>query len=196
MSHWERRLKNEGFLRIAGVDEAGRGPLAGPVVSAACILHDSFLFQDLNDSKQLTPKERERLYMEISDHPGVYYGIGICDADVIDEINILQATLLSMQRAVAALPVCPDYLLVDGNRLPVFSQPAEAIIGGDGRSVSIAAASVLAKVTRDRMMDEFDARWPMYGFKRHKGYGTAAHLNALREFGPSPIHRKSFKVKC
>ncbi len=182
-------------MRIAGVDEAGRGPLAGPVVSAACILHDSFLFQDLNDSKQLTPKERERLYTEISGHPGVCYGIGICDADVIDQINILQATLLSMQRAVAALPVCPDYLLVDGNRLPVFSQPAEAIIGGDGRSVSIAAASVLAKVTRDRMMDEFDARWPMYGFKRHKGYGTAAHLNALREFGPSPIHRKSFKVK-
>ena len=178
------------------MDEAGRGPLAGPVVSAACILHDSFLFQDLNDSKQLTSKQRERLYAEMTKDPKICYGIGICDAGLIDQINILQATLVSMQRAVAALSVCPDYLLVDGNRLPVFSQPAEAIIGGDGRSLSIAAASVLAKVVRDRMMDEFDTIWPMYGFKRHKGYGTAGHLEALRRFGPCPIHRKSFKVKC
>lgn len=193
LSVLERQLKAKGFLRIAGVDEAGRGPLAGPVIAAACILHETALFPHLNDSKQLTPNQRSKLYAEITAHPHVVYAIGISDVPQIDRINILQATFLAMQSAVAALPTEPDFLLIDGNRFPPFPYPAEAIVEGDARSVSIAAASILAKVTRDRIMEEFDKQWPAYGFKRHKGYGTEEHLQAIRMFGPCPIHRKSFE---
>lgn len=193
LSIWEKRLRAKGFLRIAGVDEAGRGPLAGPVVAAACMLHEKSLFQHLNDSKQLTQEQRNKLFAQITADQRVVYGIGMSDVSTIDRVNILQATFLAMQSAVAALPVEPDYLLIDGNRLPGFLYPAEAIVEGDARSISIAAASILAKVTRDRMMVELDKQWPEYGFKRHKGYGTEEHLEAIRKFGPCPIHRKSFE---
>jgi ribonuclease HII len=192
LSFFENRLKAQGFLRIAGVDEAGRGPLAGPVVAAACILPQNVLFSHLNDSKQLTPELRDTLFAQIISHPGVHYGIGIIDVETIDRFNILQATFLAMRQAIASLPHPPDYLLIDGNQLPSLAVPAEAIVEGDGRSVSIAAASVLAKVTRDRLLVELDAQWPQYGFKQHKGYATAQHIQAIHKHGPCPIHRKSF----
>lgn len=191
MSHWEKRLKAQGFSRIAGIDEAGRGPLSGPVVAAACILPEELLLEHLNDSKQLTPPLRELLFAQIT--AASIYGIGIVDVETIDRINILQATLLAMRQAVAAMPIQPDYLLIDGNRAPRFSIPHQTIVQGDTLSLSIAAASVLAKVTRDRILLDHDARWPEYGFKRHKGYGTAQHLAALQKHGPCEQHRKSFE---
>lgn len=192
MSVCEQRLKEEGFRNIAGVDEVGRGPLAGPVVAASCILLNNALFESLNDSKQLTPEQRDILYEKMSQSKLVLYGIGLVDVKTIDKINILQATFLAMQKAVKALPIRPDYLLIDGNQLPQFDIPTETLIGGDARSVSIAAASVIAKVTRDRIMQELDAKYPQYGFKQHKGYATEQHMNAIYEHGPCPIHRKSF----
>jgi ribonuclease HII len=192
MSKCEMRLRAEGFTRIAGVDEAGRGPLAGPVVAAACILPVGALFENLNDSKQLSAEERETLYAKITAHPQVIFGIGISEVKTIDKVNILQATFLAMKKAVAALSVQPDYILVDGNQAPSIEIPTEMLIQGDGLSVSIAAASILAKVTRDRMMDELDQKYPQYGFKQHKGYATEQHLGAIQKYGPCPIHRKSF----
>lgn len=192
MSHCEKRLKLEGFMRIAGIDEAGRGPLAGPVVAAACILPEAALFENLNDSKQLTPELRTILYEEIISYPGLIYGIGIIDVKTIDRVNILQATFLAMKKAVASLSLPPDYILIDGNQLPHFDIPTESIVQGDGLSISIAAASILAKVTRDRIMETLDAQYPHYGFKQHKGYATDQHLQAIHTHGPSPIHRKSF----
>ncbi len=178
---------------IAGVDEAGRGPLAGPVVAAACILPPSFLLEDLNDSKQLSAAKREDLYQALTKDSEVVYGIGIVEADEIDRINILQATFLAMQQAISALSVSPDYLLIDGNQLPKLSIPAIALIEGDARSISIAAASILAKVTRDRILDQFDQEFPLYGFKKHKGYATLEHRQAIERHGPCRIHRKSFE---
>jgi ribonuclease HII len=192
MSHCEERLKAEGFIRIAGIDEAGRGPLAGPVVAAACILPHGTLFAHLNDSKQLTPVQREILYAEITTCPNLIYGIGIIDIETIDRVNILQATFLAMRKAVASLSIEPDYLLIDGNQIPHFEMPTESLVQGDGLSISIAAASILAKVTRDRIMNEMDGMYPKYGFKRHKGYATEQHRRAILEHGPCPIHRKSF----
>lgn len=192
MSEYEARLKEEGFNKIAGVDEAGRGPLAGPVVAAACILPEGALFESLNDSKQCTSEQREVLFQQITTYPGVLFGIGIIDVKTIDRLNILQATFLAMHKAVAALPSLPDYLLVDGNRLPDFTIPAASVVQGDGLSVSIAAASIIAKVTRDRIMLELDAQYPEYGFKKHKGYGTEEHLKAISLYGPSKVHRASF----
>jgi ribonuclease HII len=193
MLFWENQLKGKGFVCIAGVDEAGRGPLAGPVVAAACFLPEGALFEHLNDSKKLTPIQRERLYSEICSFPSLDWGVGVVDAQTIDQINILQATFLAMKKAVSYLKTLPDYLLIDGSQVPHFQIPAQGIIKGDSLSCSIAAASVLAKVTRDRMMEEFDLRWPGYGFKKHKGYGTKEHLAHLREMGPSPIHRLTFE---
>jgi ribonuclease HII len=190
---FERRLQREGHIRICGVDEAGRGPLAGPVVAAACILPEGALFERLNDSKQLSAEIRESLFRQISDCPGIQFGVAQASVAEIDRYNILRATYLAMRRAVAKLAEPPGYILVDGNRSPDFEAPAQAIVEGDGKSLSIAAASILAKVTRDRIMEEMDAKWPNYGFKRHKGYGTEQHLEALRRFGPCPIHRKSFE---
>lgn len=192
MLRHEKRLTLEGRLKIAGIDEAGRGPLAGPVVAAACILPPKVYFQGLNDSKQVAPVERERLFNELTSHPGVKFGIGISDVAAIDRFNILQATVLAMRQAVNALPEPPDYLLIDGKYLPSFEIPAEAIVEGDAKSASIAAASILAKVTRDRIMTELDSRRPEYGFAKHKGYGTRDHLAAIQKFGACPIHRQSF----
>ena len=179
---------------ICGVDEAGRGPLAGPVYAAAVILPRGLVIEGLNDSTKLTEKRREVLYDVIVEQ-AVAYGIGSADEKEIDEINILQATFLAMRRAIAQLAVRPDLALIDGNRESDFGVPAQTVIGGDGKSANIAAASILAKVTRDRVMLQYAAQYPQYGFDVHKGYGTKRHYEALREFGPCPIHRQSFLRK-
>ena len=188
----EKRLQAAGYLRIAGIDEVGRGPLAGPVVACACILPKKVLFRGLNDSKQVAPEERERLFGELTSHPEVKYGIGISDVATINQINIFQASLAAMRQAISLLPEQPDYILVDGKHLPLNSIPGEAIVEGDAKSASIAAASILAKVTRDRMMVEYNEQWPQYGFAKHKGYGTEQHQEALRQWGPCVLHRTAF----
>lgn len=191
MSLHEKRLWAEGFTRVAGVDEAGRGPLAGPVVAAACILPHNHIYENLNDSKLLTPKQRATLFTQIA--ATATYAIGVIDVETIDKINILQATFCAMKQAIAALSVPPDYLLIDGNQLPRIEEiPAESLIQGELKSISIAAASVVAKEIRDRIMEKYDVQWPEYGFKKHKGYATDQHVRAIYEFGPCPIHRKSF----
>jgi ribonuclease HII len=174
-----------------GVDEAGRGPWAGPVVAAAVILDPQNIPQGLNDSKKLTEAKREALFEPIMQSARV--GIGIASAQLIDDINILQATFRAMQDAVAALGSQTTMALVDGNRAPPLSIRVQTIIEGDGKCLSIAAASIIAKVTRDRMMQQLHQHYPDYGFSRHKGYGTAAHMAALQRFGPCPEHRNSFK---
>ncbi len=176
---------------VAGVDEAGRGPLAGPVVAAAVILDDLRPIKGLADSKKLTARTRERLYDEIRAY-ALCCSIGEASVEEIDRLNILQATLLAMQRAVAGLRLKPVKVLVDGNRLPVLDVMAEAIVQGDAKVQAISAASILAKVHRDRWCEEIDLQYPHYGFAAHKGYGTAVHLQALREHGPTPWHRRSF----
>ena len=175
---------------VCGVDEAGRGPLAGPVVAAAVILDPAHLPAGLNDSKKLTAARREALYDLI--HAQAHVGVGMASVEEIDRINILAASMLAMARAVAALPSTPAHALIDGNRSPELPCPATPIVKGDGRSLSIAAASIVAKVTRDRMMVEMAAAFPAYGFERHMGYGTKQHLAALEKDGPCPHHRKSF----
>ena len=179
---------------ICGVDEAGRGPLAGPVYAAAVILPRNLDIEGLNDSKKLTEKKRAELFDVITAR-AVAYGIGSASEREIDEINILQATFLAMRRAIEAMPVRPDLALIDGNRDTDFGVPSETVIKGDSLSASIAAASILAKVTRDRVMERFAEEYPRYGFEVHKGYGTKRHYEALREFGPCPIHRQSFLKK-
>lgn len=176
---------------IAGVDEAGRGPLAGPVVAAAVILDDLKPIKGLADSKQLTAKRREKLYDEIR-AKALCCSIAEASVEEIDRLNILQATMLAMQRAVAGLRLKPAKVLVDGNRLPPLDVLAEAIVSGDALVPAISAASILAKVTRDRQLEALDLRHPAYGFAQHKGYGTAQHLQALQQFGPLPEHRRSF----
>lgn len=192
MSQYEIRLRAEGYLAIAGIDEAGRGPLAGPVVAAACILPDEYLIAGLNDSKQVKEKAREALFDTLSSDPRIVFGISVVSPERIDQINILQATFEAMRQAVGNLPRRPDFLLIDGNQIPRFEIPAQGVVRGDALSQSIAAGSILAKVTRDRLMIEAAKLWPEYGFERHKGYGTKAHLEALKRCGPCPIHRKSF----
>ena len=179
---------------ICGVDEAGRGPLAGPVYAAAVILPRGLVIEGLNDSKKLTEKKRAELF-DVITAKAVAYGIASADEKEIDEINILQATFLAMRRAIAALPVRPDLALIDGNRDSDFGVPSETVVRGDGLSANIAAASILAKVPRDRVMERFAEEYPQYGFEIHKGYGTKRHYEALREFGPCPIHRQSFLKK-
>jgi ribonuclease HII len=176
---------------IAGVDEAGRGPLAGPVVAAAVILDDLHPIKGLNDSKKLSPKRREKLYDEIR-AKALCCSVAQASVEEIDHLNILQATLLAMRRAVEGLRLKPHKVLVDGNRLPVLEVRAEAIVGGDAIVPAISAASILAKVTRDRWCQELDAQYPQYGFAGHKGYGTAVHLAALKAHGACPEHRKTF----
>ncbi|MBV9298944.1 MAG: ribonuclease HII [Verrucomicrobia bacterium] len=190
---FEKHLWSTGVPLIAGIDEAGRGPLAGPVVAAAVVLPAEFSLTGLNDSKLLPETVREQLFEALTT-PGklVGYGIGIAESTEIDRLNILRATFLAMQRAVTALPVQPDHLLVDGLPVPVLHQPQTAIVGGDGKSLSIAAASVIAKVTRDRMMRRWHSDFPLYDFDQNKGYGTPAHLENLQIHGPCPIHRRSF----
>ena len=190
-------VASDGLQLIAGLDEAGRGALAGPVTAAAVILpldkpNLLQILQDVNDSKQLTAKKRENLFACITDE-ALAYGIASAPAQVVDEIGIIPATKQAMQTAVSQLTPPPDYLLIDGRiRLKTLPTPQQSIIRGDAKSLTIAAASILAKVTRDRLMIEFDAQYPQYGFARHKGYGTAKHLAALEEYGPCPRHRFSF----
>lgn len=190
--HFEQQLTLQGYRRIAGIDEAGRGPLAGPVVAAAVILPESFDLPGLDDSKKLTPAARERLFPLIRQQARDY-GIGLAHAEEVDRINILQATLLAMRRAIARLDAPPDYLLVDGITPVPLAMPQKTLKQGDSRSLSIAAASVLAKVARDRLMATYDARFPGYGFAGHKGYGSAGHREAIARLGPCALHRKTFR---
>ena len=190
----ENSCFGEGYQLICGVDEAGRGPLAGPVCAAAVILPPNTQIPGLNDSKKLTDKKRREL-MPVIKETAVAYGIAFASEQEIDEINILQATYLAMQRAMDQLAVKPDLALVDGNRAGNFGLPVKTVVKGDSLSASIAAASVLAKVTRDDMMVEMAKEFPGYGFEVHKGYGTKAHYAALTEHGPSPIHRMTFLKK-
>lgn len=176
---------------VCGIDEAGRGPLAGPVVAGAVILPDDCEILFLNDSKKLSEKRREELFLEIKEK-ALAWSVGIVTPAVIDEINILQATYEAMRQAIAGLSVVPGILLNDAVNIPGVAIPQVPIVQGDAKSVSIAAASIMAKVTRDHMMAEYDQLFPEYGFARHKGYGTAVHIAALRESGPCPIHRRSF----
>ncbi|MDB6034452.1 MAG: Ribonuclease [Verrucomicrobiales bacterium] len=196
---FERELWLRGILCVAGVDEAGCGPLAGPVVAAAvqfpCIWADAGLpskFRGLNDSKQLTEEEREKFHALITGREDIRYGISVVDAEVIDQINILQAAHRAMNQALEQLDPAPQHALVDGRPVKSMRVPHTPLVKGDARSYSIAAASVLAKVTRDRIMMEYDRQYPGYGFGEHKGYGTPQHLAAIHLLGPSPIHRRSF----
>lgn len=186
----ERKLSSLGYEFIAGVDEAGRGPLAGPVVAGACILTQTRFTEDIDDSKKLTPKKREKAYREILEKAIV--GIGIVDEKIIDEINIYRATIRAMEDAISKLRIPPSYIIVDGRMKLVTRCPLKCIPQGDSKSLSIAAASIIAKVTRDRLMLKYDEIYPQYGFARHKGYGTRLHKLALEKYGPSPIHRYSF----
>ena len=190
---FEKHLWSTGVPLVAGIDEAGRGPLAGPVVAAAAVLPAEFSLAGLNDSKQLTETVREQFFEALTT-PGklVCYGIGLAEPAEIDRLNILRATFLAMERAVTALPLRPDHLLIDGLPVPVFQQPQTAVVDGDAKSMSIAAASVIAKVTRDRMMRKWHSEFPQYDFDQNKGYGTRAHLESLQIHGPCPIHRRSF----
>jgi len=189
---YERRAREAGYQRIAGVDEVGRGPIAGPVVAAAVILPFECSLEGLNDSKMLAPRKRERLFDVISS-VALGIGVGIVDVETIDRINILEAARQAMRQAIASMPdASPDFALVDGYPVPDFPCPHEGLVKGDRRSVSVAAASVIAKVTRDRLMDQLDGQYPGYGFARHKGYCTTEHLKHLERLGPSPLHRKSF----
>jgi len=189
----EQSLWDRGLSHVAGVDEAGRGALAGPVVAAAVILPHALLIRGLNDSKQLTPSERERLYAVIS-CAALGIGVGVVDPDIIDRENIRRANALAMRQAVDALPIHPDHLLIDGMDTIDGPWPQTPVIDGDAKSLSVAAASVIAKVTRDRMMVEWDRHYPVYGFARHKGYGTAEHIEAINRCGQCSIHRRSFKI--
>ena len=187
----EEKMSAEGYNAICGVDEAGRGPLSGPVCAAAVIMPHGLVIEGLNDSKKLTAKKREKLF-DIIIQNAVAYGIGLASPEEIDAINILNADMLAMKRAIEALQIPADFALVDGNIARDLPIPAMPVIKGDALSYSIAAASVLAKVTRDRLCLEDDKNYPEYGFAKHKGYGTKEHMDALRRLGPSPIHRKSF----
>lgn len=187
----ENALRGSGLTLICGVDEAGRGPLAGPVCAAAVILPPGLVIDGLNDSKKLTEKKRDALY-EIITARAVSWGVGLASPEEIDALNILQATYLAMRRAVGQLNCTPDYVLVDGNGDPKLSLPTETLIKGDGRAACVAAASVLAKVTRDRLLLALDAEYPEYGFARHKGYPTKAHYAAIAAHGVTTAHRQSF----
>ncbi len=192
--HYEKKYWLQGIEHIAGVDEAGRGPLAGPVVAAAVIFPKDVLIDGVNDSKKLTEKKREALYHCIFEQ-ALGIGVGIVNHEIIDRINILQASFLAMNKAIEKLKMKPHQLLVDGNFFTHESFPVENIIKGDGLSHSIAAASIVAKVTRDAMMREYDLEFPQYGFAKHKGYGTKQHIDAIQQHGYTTIHRKSFHVE-
>ena len=187
----EQELRDQGFAAVCGVDEAGRGPLCGSVVAAAVILPPDYIPEGLNDSKKLTAKKREALFDVICEN-ALAYSIAEASVEEIDSLNILEADLLAMRRAIDGLQIKADFALIDGNIARDFQIPARAVIHGDAISPSIAAASVLAKVTRDRQCIELDRLYPEYGIAKHKGYGTKAHMDALRQHGPSPIHRKQF----
>jgi len=197
---FERQLWDRGFVRLAGVDEAGRGPLAGPVVAAAVVFDRVFLeaeehlqLREITDSKKIPPARRAELCALLRGLSGVEIGVGLADCAEIDRVNILRATHLAMVRAVSGLPRQPDHVLVDGLPVRGFSGPSTAVVHGDGLSLSIAAASIVAKVMRDGIMQDLDRVYPQYGFARHKGYGSSEHIQALFEHGPSPVHRITFR---
>jgi ribonuclease HII len=187
----ERSLWRAGITKIAGVDEVGVGPLAGPVLAAAVILPEGVMLRGVDDSKKVTATLREELAEKIH-AAALAVGIGVVEPEEIDRLNIYRAALEAMRRAVAALPVTPEHVLVDARQIPQLSVPQTALIKGDARSYCIAAASIVAKVARDRIMREIDQRYPEYGFREHMGYGTAHHLAAIDRYGPSPVHRRSF----
>ena len=187
----EQSLIDEGYTYVCGVDEAGRGPLCGPVVAAACILPVGLYIEGLNDSKKLSPKKRKQVFEEIKKH-AIAYCIAQASVEEIDQLNILEADMLAMRRAVEGLCVKADFAIIDGNVSRGFNIPTMTVIKGDATSPSIAAASILAKVTRDDMCEQMDKDYPQYGIAKHKGYGTKQHMDALRQYGPSPIHRKKF----
>lgn len=191
---YEKAAAQKGYSHICGIDEAGRGPLAAPVFAAAVILPVDVEIPGLNDSKKLSEKKREALF-DVIQETAVSCSVAFATEQEIDEMNILQATFLAMRRAVEGLPVPADYALVDGNRMPLLPVQGETIVKGDALSASIAAASILAKVSRDRLMRELDLIYPEYQFGKHKGYGTALHVELLKKYGPCPIHRKSFLKK-
>jgi ribonuclease HII len=191
---FEAELRKAGYKAIAGVDEAGRGPLAGPVVAAAVILPPDVAIEGIDDSKKLSPARREQVYARLR-RAGIPFAVGAATVEEIDRLNILVASRMAMMRAVAKLPVRPDFLLIDGYDWPGIDLPHRGLIDGDARSLSIAAASIVAKVTRDRLMCLLDRRYPGYGFARHKGYCTREHLEALARLGASAVHRRSFQVR-
>ncbi len=190
----ENELIDQGYKSICGVDEAGRGPLAGPVCAAAVILKPNDIIEGVNDSKKLTEKKREMLY-DIIKERAISYSIAFATVGEIEELNILNATMLAMKRAVEGLSVPADYAIIDGNKTPDLQIPCNYVIKGDAKSMSIASASILAKVTRDRLLVEYAEQYPEYQFEKHKGYGTKAHREALLEYGPCPVHRLSFLKK-
>lgn len=191
---FEEAAKARGYQHVCGVDEAGRGPLAGPVCAAAVILPENTIIEGVNDSKKLSEKKREALF-DVIRNTAVAYCVAYASVEEIEEMNILNATMLAMKRAVEGLEVPADYAMIDGNRLPDLTIDAEYIIKGDARSMSIASASILAKVSRDRLMYEYAKEYPQYAFDKHKGYGTKVHKAALLEYGPCPYHRMSFLRK-
>ena len=190
----ENNLYNQGYKYICGVDEAGRGPLCGPVVAAAVILPKDICIEGVNDSKKLSEKKREKLYDDIMTR-ALAVGVGISDVDVIEKVNILNATKLAMIQAINNLQITPDYVIVDGNQKIDITIPLDTVIKGDAKSESIACASIIAKVTRDRMLLKYDKAYPEYGFSKHKGYGTKLHIEAIKKYGITPIHRPSFCKK-
>lgn len=191
---YENEALSMGYNNICGVDEAGRGPLAGPVCAAAVILHKGEIIEGVNDSKKLTEKKREALY-DVIKEKAVAYSIAFATVEEIEEMNILNATMLAMKRAVEGLEVPADYAMIDGNKIPDLNIPAECVVKGDANSMSIAAASILAKVTRDRLCAEYETEYPQYGFAKHKGYGTKFHREMILKYGPCKIHRMSFLKK-
>lgn len=191
---FEKEALAKGYKAVCGVDEAGRGPLAGPVCAAAVILPDGVIIDGVNDSKKLSEKKRESLFDVIREQ-ALSYSIAYATVDEIEEINILNATMLAMRRAIDGLEIKADYAMIDGNKIPPIDIDAECIVKGDAKSMSIACASILAKVSRDRLLYKYAEEYPMYGFDKHKGYGTAAHREAILKYGPCPYHRKSFLKK-
>lgn len=191
---YEQKAIENGYINVCGVDEAGRGPLAGPVCAAAVILPPNTVIDGVNDSKKLSEKKREALFDVITD-TAISYSIAFASVEEIENMNILNATMLAMERAVEGLKIKADYAMIDGNRLPNLKIPCEFIIKGDAKSASIASASILAKVSRDRLLYKYAEEYPMYGFDKHKGYGTKQHTEAIKAYGPCPYHRMSFLKK-
>lgn len=191
---FEKEALAKGYKSVCGVDEAGRGPLAGPVCAAAVILPEGMIIEGVNDSKKLSEKKRESLFDVIREQ-ALSYSIAYATVDEIEEINILNATMLAMRRAIDGLEIKADYAMIDGNKIPPLDIDAECIVKGDAKSMSIACASILAKVSRDRLLYKYAEEYPMYGFDKHKGYGTKVHREAILKYGPCPYHRKSFLKK-
>lgn len=192
---YEQKAVSSGYSAVCGVDEAGRGPLAGPVCAAAVILPEGAVIEGLNDSKKLTEKRREALFDKVKE-TAISWSVAFASIEEIEEHNILNATFIAMNRAIEGLNVSADFAIIDGNRVPKgIKVPCETVVKGDSKSMSVAAASILAKVSRDRLMLELDEKYPQYEFKRHKGYGTALHIEKIKEYGPSECHRPSFLKK-